>query len=150
MRRQLLSILVLVVLTAAVYTQVRHFSFINLDDQLYVLDNPHVKQGFSPPAVVWALTAVYQATLQPLVWFSYMLDFSLAGLNPGVFHLTNVILHILNTLLLLAVLNRLTGSFWKSFFVAALFALHPLHVESVAWIAERKGLLSTFFLFLGF
>ena len=137
--------ILLVVLSFWVYWPVTTHSFLNYDDQEYVTENPHVQNGLSIHNVEWALTAVHSANWHPLTWISHMLDVQLFGLDPGMHHLTNLILHILSTLLLFLVLRRMTGELWPSFLVAALFALHPLHVESVAWIAERKDVLSTFF-----
>lgn len=131
-------------MTGIVYGQVAGFQFLNYDDNLFVVINHHIV-GFTAQNLRWALTGVINSNWQPLVWLSYMFDSQIAGLDPGMFHLTNLMLHIANTLLLLFLLNRMTGSLWRSSFVAALFALHPLHVESVAWIAERKDVLSTLF-----
>jgi Flp pilus assembly protein TadD len=135
----------LVVLTFAVYWQTLGHEFTNYDDGVYVFDNYYVKTGLTRESVGWAFTATYHSTWQPLVWLSYMVDYELYGLDPGGYHLTNLLLHTANTLLLLVVLMRMTGYLWRSAFVAAVFALHPLHVESVAWIAERKDVLSTLF-----
>ena len=135
----------LLVLTAAVYAPVRHYGFINLDDPVYVTHNRHVRAGLSLDGIVWAFTAPHAATWHPLTSVSHMLDCTLFGMNPGAHHLTNVALHVLNTLLLFGLLVRTTGRPWRSACVAALFGLHPLHVESVAWISERKDVLSTAF-----
>ncbi len=140
--------LVLVCLTLAVYVHVRDFDFCNYDDDQYVYQNPWVLNGFSAQGVSWAFTNMHASNWHPLTWLSHMADSQLYGMNAGNHHLTNVILHILNTLLLFAAFCRMTGMRWQSFFLAALFALHPLHVESVAWVAERKDLLSTFFMLL--
>ncbi len=137
--------LVLVVATLAVFWQVRNHTFINYDDNDYVVDNPYVKGGLTLRSVIGAFTATYASNWHPLTWLSHMLDCQLYGLNPGGHHVTSLLFHITNTLLLFLVLRRMTGALWKSGFVAALFALHPLHVESVAWVAERKDVLSTFF-----
>jgi tetratricopeptide (TPR) repeat protein len=136
----------LAALTIAVYAPVRHFDFVQLDDPLYVSENPHVQGGLTPAAVAWAFTTGRAANWHPVTWISHMLDVQWFGVNPGRHHLTNLALHLANTLLLFALLARLTGAAWRSAVVAALFAVHPLHVESVAWIAERKDVLSTFFL----
>jgi tetratricopeptide (TPR) repeat protein len=119
--------------------------FVKYDDHLYVTDNPHVKYGISPESAIWAFTATVLANWHPLTMLSHMLDCQLFGLNPLWHHLTSVLFHTANTLLLFWVLKRMTGKIWASAFVAAAFALHPLHVESVAWIAERKDVLSGFF-----
>lgn len=137
--------LLLAVLTIGVFGQVGGFDFIRLDDDLYVTQNRHVQSGFTAQSLAWALTNLDAGFWHPLTWLSLMLDFQWYGLNPSGFHWTNLILHVASTLLLFLVLQRMTGALWKSAFVAALFALHPLHVESVAWVAERKDVLSTFF-----
>jgi tetratricopeptide (TPR) repeat protein len=135
----------LAIVTFAAFWQVLFYGFTNLDDDLYVTENPDVQGGLSRQSIVWAFRAPHQAFWHPLTMLSHMLDCELFGLNPHGHHLTNILLHIANTLLLFIVLNRMTGGFWKSAFVAAAFALHPLHVESVAWVAERKDVLSTLF-----
>lgn len=129
----------------AVYRQVLGYPFIKFDEEIYVTKNPHVLAGISLDGVVWAIKSLDGGSWHPLTWLSHMLDCQIYGLEPGGHHLTNLLLHIANTLLLFWFFNRTTGAFWKSSFVAALFALHPLHVESVAWVAERKDVLSTFF-----
>jgi Flp pilus assembly protein TadD len=135
----------LAIVTFAAFWQVLGYGFTNFDDDIYVTENPHVQGGLSQQSVVWAFRTPYASFWHPLTMLSHMLDCELFGLNPHGHHLTNVLLHIANTLLLFIVLNRMTGGFWKSAFVAAAFALHPLHVESVAWVAERKDVLSTLF-----
>ena len=137
--------LVLVAATVAVYAQVASFDFVNFDDYPYVTDNAHVKAGLTVPGVVWAFAATTQSNWHPLTWLSLMLDAQIGGLSPRVFHLTNLLFHIANVLLVFYILRRITGFDWRSAVVAALFAIHPLHVESVAWVAERKDVLSTFF-----
>ncbi|MDH3838255.1 MAG: tetratricopeptide repeat protein [Desulfobacteraceae bacterium] len=144
-RLNVLICLFLVIATLAVYWQVKGYEFVNYDDSRYVYNNGYVQAGLTLKGVIWAFTATHASNWHPLTWLSHMLDCQLFGLNPGWHHLTNVFFHIANTLLLLFVLRRMTGALWRSFFVAALFALHPLHVESVAWVAERKDVLSTFF-----
>ena len=135
----------LVVATLAVYSPVRHFVFVNYDDPDYVTGNPHVLGGLSVAGIGWALTSFDAANWHPLTWLSHMTDVQLFGAVPGWHHLTNVVLHTLAALLLFAALARMTGAVWRSGMVALLFALHPLHVESVAWIAERKDVLSALF-----
>ena len=135
----------LVVATASVFWQVRGDDFLNYDDNGYVTENPHVQAGLNWEGIKWAFTASYFGNWHPLTWLSHMLDCQIYGSKPGGHHFTNVLLHIANTLLLFLVFNRMTRRLWPSAFVAALFALHPLHVESVAWVAERKDVLSTFF-----
>ena len=129
----------------AVYGQTLQHDFVNYDDTDYVYENRYVFTGLTPENVSWALTAVHASIWQPLVWLSFMIDYELHGLKAGWFHMTNVLLHIASTLLLLFVLRRMGGGLWRSLFVAALFALHPLHVESVAWVTERKDVLSALF-----
>jgi tetratricopeptide (TPR) repeat protein len=140
-----LVVFVLVVATLAVYWQVRGHDFIAFDDDLYVTANENVQTGLTWQTVKWAFTTNQAYNWHPLVWLSHMLDCQFYKLNPAGHHFTNVLFHIANTLLLLLVLNRMTGRLWPSAFVAALFALHPLHIESVAWVSERKDVLSTFF-----
>ena len=137
--------LLLVIATLSIYWEVKEFEFIDYDDYLYVVENPHVHGGLSLKSVAWAFRTSDAANWHPLTWFSHLLDIELYGLNPGPHHLTSLFFHIINTLLLFLTFHRMTGAVWRSGFVAALFALHPLHVESVAWIAERKDVLSTFF-----
>ena len=138
-------ILALIVSVAAAYWPVRHAGFINFDDPGYVSSNPIVQRGLTWPGVVWAFTTGAEANWHPLTWLSHMIDCSLFGLDPTGPHVENVALHALNAALLFWLLRRATASRWPSALVAALFALHPAHVESVAWIAERKDLLSSFF-----
>ncbi len=132
----------------AIYWQVGGFGFVALDDHLYVYQNPWVTQGLSRNGIVFAFLSGYAANWHPLTWLSHMLDVSLFGVTPGWHHLVNVLLHLVNTLLVFALLRTSTGSTWRSAFVAALFAAHPQHVESVAWISERKDVLSTLFMLL--
>jgi tetratricopeptide (TPR) repeat protein len=140
---------ILVVLTLVLYWQVRENDFVNYDDPYYIVDNPTLRKGFDAEGI--ACTFTFCATKKeaplwhPLTWLSLMMDYKLYGLNPAGYHLTNLFLHIADTLLLFLVLNRMTRAPWRSAFVAALFAVHPLHVESVAWATERKDVLSTFF-----
>jgi tetratricopeptide (TPR) repeat protein len=134
--------------TVAVYARVAQFAFVNFDDPDYVTANPHVRAGLTAAGVKWAFTSVEAANWFPLTWLSHMLDCQLFGLRSGWHHLTNLWIHALAVLLLFAFLERATGARWRSAFVAFLFALHPVHVESVAWIAERKDVLSAFFWFL--
>jgi tetratricopeptide (TPR) repeat protein len=137
--------LALTLTTAAVFYQVCTYDFVNLDDPVYVYENLNIQAGITPKAIKWAFTTGYASNWHPLTWLSHMLDWQLFGLKAGDHHLTNLIFHIANTLLLFIVLKQMTHKLWQSAFVAALFALHPLHVESVAWVAERKDVLSTFF-----
>jgi Tfp pilus assembly protein PilF len=142
------SVLIYIVLTAAtlaVFYQVYSFGFVNLDDPIYVYKNPNIQSGITPESVKWAFTTGYANFWHPLTWLSHMLDWQLFGNNAAGHHLVNLFFHIANTLLLFIVLKQMTSALWQSAFAAALFALHPLHVESVAWVAERKDVLSTFF-----
>ncbi len=136
---------VLMLGTALLYGPVAAFDFINFDDGQYVLNNDHLNIGFSWPGLRWCFQAGYASNWHPLTWMSHMLDCQLFDLRPGPPHVVNVLLHAANSALLFLALKRLTGAFWRSAMVAALFAWHPLHVESVAWIAERKDVLSAFF-----
>ena len=129
----------------AMYGQVWSHNFVTFDDPVYVTQNPHVLSGLTWDGLVWAFTSFYGANWFPLTWLSHMLDCQLFGLNSGWHHLTNVWIHTLSTLALFALLQYMTGSRWRSAFVAFLFGLHPLHVESVAWVAERKDVLSALF-----
>jgi tetratricopeptide (TPR) repeat protein len=138
----------LLVSTLAVYSQVQDHDFINYDDPDYVTENLNVKAGLTSESVYWAFTTFHFANWHPVTWLSHMLDYQLYGSNPKGHHLTNLLFHIASSLLLFIVLLRMTGAIWQSGFVAALFALHPFNVESVAWVAERKNVLSTFFWFL--
>ncbi len=145
-KKQILMVcLFLAAATFAVFWQVAHFDFVNLDDKMYILENRHVLSGLTIDGVKWAFTSVYASNWHPLTWLSHMLDVDLFGVNAGRMHLVNVFLHIVCTLLLFLIIDRMTGAIWRSAFVAALFALHPLHVESVAWISERKDVLGAFF-----
>ena len=132
-------------LTVVIYWPVHSHPFIGFDDPWYVVENARVKEGLTLKSLWWALTTNYFANWHPLTWISHMTDVQLFGLNPGAHHLVNLAFHAANSVLLLFVLWRMTGALWRSALVAALFAVHPLHVESVAWISERKDVLSTFF-----
>jgi tetratricopeptide (TPR) repeat protein len=129
----------------AVYARVAGCSFINLDDSDYVTQNPRVQSGITWKGIVWAFTAGHAGNWHPLTWLSHMLDCQLYGMNPAGHHLTSFGLHVASTLLLFRLFLRMTQALWPSAFVAAVFGLHPLHVESVAWVAERKDVLSAFF-----
>lgn len=141
--RRLLVNLLLILLALAIYGQTANHDFINLDDDRYVVLNPKVNTGLIPGNIAWAVTGTASSNWHPLTWLSHMLDVELFGLAPRGHHLVNVLLHTTNALLLFLLFQRLTGSLWRSALVAALFTAHPLHVESVAWVAERKDLLST-------
>ncbi|HVE56103.1 MAG TPA: tetratricopeptide repeat protein [Pyrinomonadaceae bacterium] len=143
--RELIVFTVLSVLVLLIYWQTTRFGFINLDDNQYVYENPAVRSGLSWESLRWALTAFHSANWHPLTWISHILDTRFFGLNAGGHHATNIIFHLINSSLAFAVFRKMTGCFWKSAIVAALFAVHPAHVESVAWISERKDVLSTMF-----
>lgn len=137
--------LLLAAITFLLYCTVGNHAFINYDDHQYVIDNSHVTTGLSWSNLVWAFTTGYAANWHPLTWITHQLDATLFGLNPGPQHLINAALHSLNASLLFLVLHRFTDAWWRSLVVAGLFAWHPEHVESVAWISERKDVLSAFF-----
>jgi tetratricopeptide (TPR) repeat protein len=144
-QRTLWVAVVLILGTALLYWPVAGFDFINLDDNEYILTNLHVRNGFSWAALPWCFQAGYANNWHPLTWLSHMLDCQFFGLRPGPPHVVNVLLHTTDSVMLFVVFRRLTGAFWRSAMVSALFAWHPLHVESVAWVAERKDVLSAFF-----
>ena len=131
--------------TLAVYWPVKNHEFIKYDDDKYITDNRNVQSGLNPESIRWAFTTGHASNWHPVTWMSHELDCQIFDLNAGAHHMVNVFFHIMNTLLLFVVLKRMTKAIWPSAFVAALFGLHPLHVESVAWAAERKDVLSTFF-----
>ena len=143
--RFLLVCVILAMVTAVLYWPITHHPFILFDDIQYIVENPHVTSGLSATNFVWAFTTSEQANWHPLTWISHQADCTLFGVNPGAHHLVNLLYHVANTLLLFIFLRSATGFLWRSAFVAALFAWHPTHVESVAWAAERKDVLSTFF-----
>jgi tetratricopeptide (TPR) repeat protein len=145
LRATFLASLLLALTTAVVYWPVLGNDFINLDDYDYVARNPHVQAGLTGASAAWALTAQECGNWHPLTWLSLQADCQLQGPQPRGFHRTNLLLHLANAVLLFLVLQNLTRTFWRSLIVAAFFALHPLHVESVAWVAERKDVLSTLF-----
>jgi len=136
---------VLCIITLAVFMPVSRCDFISFDDPQYITANPKVSGGLSVENSRWAFTTGHASNWHPITWLSHMVDCEIFGINPGGHHITNLLLHIINTLLLFALLKKVTGKVWQSGFVAALFALHPMHVESVAWISERKDVLSTMF-----
>jgi tetratricopeptide (TPR) repeat protein len=138
----------LALLTAIAYWQVKDYDFINFDDNVYVFENDHVQSGLSWNGVRWAFSVESMQNTgnwHPLTWLSLMLDYQIFALNPHGYHLVNLLFHVINATLLFLILNGMTRTLWQSAFVACLFAIHPLHVESVAWVAERKDVLSTFF-----
>ena len=140
--------LLLALVTLLAYLPASRDGFVNYDDQDYVTENSVVQKGLTWTGIKWAFTTGHASNWHPLTWLSHMADCELFGLNPGAHHLVNVLFHTVNAVLLLLLLFRMTGALWPAAFVAALFAWHPLHVESVAWISERKDVLSTFFALL--
>jgi len=145
LRLTLLIGLLLAAVTLTLYWPVQHFEFVNFDDGLYVTGNRHVQGGLSMEGLTWAFTSFHAGNWHPLTWISHMADFEAYQLNAGGHHWTNVLIHTVSTVLLFLVLSSMTGVLWCSALVAALFAIHPLHVESVAWVSERKDVLSGFF-----
>src|SRR6476661_4712396 len=144
-RADLLILLGLAVVTFGIYAQVIGHRFITLDDPTYIQDNPMVNRGVTPAGVAWAFTTFHAGNWHPLTWIAHMIDSQLFGMKAGGHLLVNALIHVANTLLVFWFLLRTTHARWSGALVAALFALHPLHVESVAWAAERKDTLSTFF-----
>ena len=144
----LIACVALALVTSAVYSRATRNPFMHVDDQNYVTENPHVQAGLTWQTLTWSLTATAAQNWHPLTWLSHALDCQLYGLNPVGHHSTNILLHAVNVVLLFLLLLRATGAKVRSLLVAALFALHPLNVESVAWIAERKNVLSTLFFLL--
>ena len=130
----------LVLATLLLYAPVAHHEFLRFDDIAYVADNVHVNTGLNLSNIVWAFTSFHLGNWHPVTWLSHMVDCQLFGLNSGPQHVINVLLHAANVLLLCSLLQRATGAVWRSFLAAALFAVHPLNVETVAWVAERKSL----------
>lgn len=147
-KRNAILCLLLSALALALYNPANRHPFVNYDDDRYITENPHIRQGLTANTVEWALTSTEQANWHPLTWMSHALDVSLFGLNPAGHHFTSVLLHAINVVLLFLLLTGATGRAGPSFFVAALFAVHPINVESVAWVAERKNVLCTLFFFL--
>jgi tetratricopeptide (TPR) repeat protein len=144
-KNSIFVVLMLIILILGVYWSVQNYEFINFDDNIYVTENSHTQSGITLDGFRWAFGTQYFGLWNPLVWLSFMLDYQLFGFNAGGYHWTNVIIHVFNTILLFFLFRNLTGAVWRSAFVAALFAIHPINVESVAWVAERKNVLSTFF-----
>lgn len=144
-RLDILVCLFIVIAILVVYWQVRNHTFVNFDDGSYILNNPHIRDGLNLEGIAWAFSFPGFDYWHPLTWLSHMLDCHLYGLKAGMHHQISVILHILNSMLLFLVFKKMTGAIWRSALVAGLFALHPMNVESVAWLAERKNVLSTFF-----
>jgi len=146
LQKEFLACALLIAVTFGVYSRALKNPFVNYDDQGYVTENLHVQQGLSPSTLRWAVTATDADNWHPLTWISHALDCELYGLEPSGHHRTSVVLHVLNAGILFLLLAVVTGKRWRSLAVAALFAIHPINVESVAWVAERKNVLSMFFL----
>ena len=140
--------LFLATITWLVFGRTLRYDFVNYDDPVYVYDNPEVTGGLTAHGVIWAFTSGHANNWHPLTWLTHMLDYQVYGRNAGGHHFTNVLLHTIAVLLLFLQFTQMTGALWRSAFIAALFAIHPLHVESVAWIAERKDVLSGVFFML--
>lgn len=143
--RSILIVVGLAVICAIIYGQTAGFELINIDDRAYIYENPMVLSGLNGRSIAWAFTAFYSANWHPVTWLSHMLDVSLFGQNAGAFHVVNAVFHTIASILAYFVFKRLMGSVWQGAFIAALFAVHPAHVESVAWAAERKDVLSAIF-----
>jgi protein O-mannosyl-transferase len=145
--RDVWGCLFLVVITLTVYWPVQNYGFVNFDDSLYVTENPHTQEGLTLKSITWAFSfSEKEGTYwQPVTWLSHALDCQLYGLQPGKHHLTSLMFHMANSLLLFMVFKWMTGAFWRSALLATLFAIHPINVDSVAWVAERKNVVSTFF-----
>ena len=144
-RQPILVGIALALITFAVYWPVLRHGFVSYDDQPYVTENVHVQAGLTKASVIWAWSTFHASNWHPVTWLSHILDCQMHGLKAGGHHFTSLLIHVANVVLLFAVLRRMTGAMWRSAVVAALFAWHPLHVESVAWVAERKDVLSTLF-----
>lgn len=144
-KREILVGAILALMAILVFGQMINHSFINFDDETYVTDNWRVKQGLTQKSIAWALTTGHANFWHPLTWLSHMADCQIFGMKAGMHHMTALVFHIASTILLFLLFRWTTGALWNAAAVAALFAIHPLHVESVAWIAERKDILSTFF-----
>jgi hypothetical protein len=146
-KRQILFLIIaaIVAMTVLSYAPIVHNGFVNYDDNQYVFNNPNVKGGITQRSIIWAFTNLNISYWHPLTWLSHMLDCEIYGLRPLGHHITSILIHIINSVLLFLLLSKMTGTVWRSGFVAAAFALHPVHVESVAWVAERKDVLSGLF-----
>lgn len=147
-RADILAISLLIILTLIVFWQVISFDFVDYDDDVYIINNPHIQQGLTVQNTVWAFTTFRMANWNPVLWLSFFTDYELFGKGPQGFHISNLFFHLAAVVLLYWILRRMTGSVWRSAIVAALFSVHPLHVESVAWVTERKDTLSACFFML--
>ena len=148
MFRTAMICIVLASATFVAFEGVRSNGFVNFDDDKYVTNNEYVQKGLSVESMKWAFTTRHQGNWHPLTWLSHLVDVSIFGMNPAGHHFVSVGFHIANVILLFLILKKMTTAIWLSAFVAAVFGLHPLGVESVAWVAERKNVLSNFFAFL--
>lgn len=140
--------ILLSIVTLFTFYELRNHEFLNYDDNEFIFENEHIINGFSIDSLTYAFKDINSGIWHPITWLSHILDCQLYGLNPMGHHWNNLIFHILNVLLLFAILHKVTGASYRSFFVALLFAIHPVQIESVAWVAERKNVLSTFFYML--
>ncbi len=145
LRAAFITGLILALVTLAAYWQLSEYDFVGFDDYEQLVDNPYLHEGITAKTIAWAFSFESATYWHPLTWLSHVLGFQIFGFEPGMQHLINLFFHIANTLLLFFVFKRMTGTLWQSAFVAGLFALHPLNVESVAWVTERKNVLSTLF-----
>jgi len=145
LNRRATIIALLIVVTVVAFLPVFNNYFVNFDDPGYVTNNPQVRSGISPATILWSLTSIKESNWHPLTWISHALDCSLFGLDARYHHGMNLLIHLISSILLFVVMDRMTHARWPSAFVAIVFAVHPLHVESVAWVAERKDVLSTLF-----
>ncbi len=139
---------IIIVLTAICFYQNLSHDFVNYDDSYFIYQNDNVSKGLSAESIGWAFTTTYMGVWHPITWLSHIIDCEIYGLNAGGHHLTSILFHLFNSILLFLILNMITGTIWRSALVALIFAIHPLHVESVSWIAVRKDLLSAFFVLL--
>ena len=138
-QKKIIIILALAALVLAVYWQVQYFDFINLDDNVYITQNHQIQSGITCQSIIYAFKDTHASFWHPLTMLSHILDWQLFGQRAGGHHWSSLIIHILNAILLFVLMNELTGAIWRSAFVAVLFAVHPINVESVAWVAERKN-----------
>ncbi|MBF0458711.1 MAG: tetratricopeptide repeat protein [Nitrospirae bacterium] len=141
-------VFVLAAAAMIVFLPVKDFDFVSFDDAIHISNNPHVLAGLTAEGIKWAFTTTIEGNWVPLMWLSHMVDAAIYGARPGGHHMTNLIIHLINTVLLFLLFKEMTGAMWRAAFIAALFSLHPAHVESVAWVSERKDLLSALFWFL--
>lgn len=144
----LIVCVMLVLLGVIVFGQLYDADFVHYDDSDYIVENEHIQEGFTAESIKWAFISGYASNWHPVTWLSHMLDFKLFGMKAGGYHIGNLLLHLINSVLVFLIFKRMTKGFWKSAFVAALFVIHPGHVESVAWVSERKDVLSSMFWFL--